>query len=304
MAWEIRNDNKRVFYRSVRVGGKVQKQYWGSGPKAVLMAALDAEARARRRKLATAFRAEVDMVRNADIVTMEFAKFVVQVTRAAFRAAGFHQHARGYWRRKRGMDANEKMNEAPAVAASNPSANGSDKLRDLLTRAVKGDATTLSGVHEFLNANEKVWRVDGDLALKAEQSWIVLAAGNDLLARASMLRELRRVADSLADEHAPAAERLLARQAALAWFEGAFFAARCAQTLPTEISPAHREFLHRRADRAQAKFAAAVRQLATVQKLLRPAPSPLDLLNNPTTDTKAGPRNRFAMAGRSRVGVG
>lgn len=154
-------------------------------------------------------------------------------------------------------------------------------------------------MREYLDAHEAVWREDGDLALKAERSWVVLAAGTDLVARESMVRELRRVADSLADGTAPAAERLLARQAALAWFEGAFYSARCAQTLAAEVAPAHREFLHRRADRAQAKFAAAVKQLAVVRNLLRPVASPD--LSNDTTGANPASRHRYGRNDRARA---
>lgn len=297
MAWEVRN-NFRVYYRSVKIAGRVRKEYWGRGPEAALMAALDAEARARRAGQASVFRAEADLVRAADADTAYFTKFVGDVSRAALEAAGFHQHARGHWRRRRGMEAKEKAKSAPKADSNQPAA-GSDKLRELLTRAVGGDPTTLPGVREYLDANERVWREYGDLALKAERSWIVLVAGDDLVARESMARELRQVADSLADGTAPAAERLLARQAALAWLEGAFFSARCAQTLATETSLAHREFLHRRADRAQAKFAAAVKQLAVVRNLLRPPPSPLDLLGRQSAEAKPG--RTAGRAGRNRM---
>jgi len=299
MAWEVRN-KIRVYYRSVKVAGKVKKEYWGSGPEAALAAALDADARARRARLASAFRAEVDLVRAADAGAECFSKFVGDVARAALTAAGFHQHARGRWRRRRDMEVKEKSNPEPKGTDLNQPAGGSDKLRDLLTRATQGDITTRPAVREFLDANEAVWREDGDLALKAERSWIVLVAGNDMVARESMVRELKRVADSLADTNAPAAERLLARQAALAWFEGSYYSARCAQTGGAEMSLAHREFLHRRADRAQAKFAAAVKQLAVVRNLLRPVPSPESRGGTPAT-AAPGSRRRTQRTGRSRA---
>ncbi len=298
MGWEVRN-KIRVYYRSVKVAGKVRKEYWGSGPEAALVAALDADALARRVRQASMFRAEVELVRAADADAVCFAKFVSDVAHAALTAAGFHQHARGHWRRRRGMDVPKKPD--PGSKDTNRTGGGSDKLRDLLSRAVRGDLATLPGLREFLGAKAAVWREVGDVALKAERSWIGMASGDDLVVRESMALELKRVADSLADENAPAAERLLARQAALAWFEGAYYSARCAQTGGVEMSLAHREFLHRRADRAQAKFAAAVKQLAVVRNLLRPAPSQLELLGSGAAETKSGPRPRFGRNGRSRV---
>ena len=195
---------------------------------------------------------------------------------------------------------NQNKSELKDENAS-PAGGGSDKLRALLTRAVQGDLTTLPGLREFLGANAAVWREVGDLALKAERSWIGMASGDDLVVRESMALELKRVADSLADENAPPAERLLARQAALAWLEGAYYSARCAQTGGVEMSLAHREFLHRRADRAQAKFAAAVKQLAVVRNLLRPVPTPASRGGEPGTAT-LGSRRRTQRTGRSRVG--
>lgn len=197
------------------------------------------------------------------------------------------------------MDVPKKPNTGAKDISANAAGGGSDKLRSLLTRAVGGDLTTLPGLREFLGANAAVWREVGDLALKAERSWIGMASGDDLVVREAMALELKRVAASLADDAAPAAERLLARQAALAWFEGSYYSARCAQTGEVEMSLPHREFLHRRADRAQAKFAAAVKQLAVVRNLLRPTP-----MTEPSCVTVAampGSRRRPQRTGRSRV---
>jgi hypothetical protein len=103
MPWEKRK-GKKYYYRSVKLGGRVRREYWGCGPDAGLVAALDAEERRRRAGLAAAFRDERVRTAEADAAAALFAGLVRDLLRAELVAAGYHQHARGQWRKRHGRD--------------------------------------------------------------------------------------------------------------------------------------------------------------------------------------------------------
>jgi hypothetical protein len=103
MPWETRK-GKKYYYRTVKRGGRVWREYWGCGPDARLAAALDAEERQRRAGMAAAFRDERVRAVAADAAAALFAGLVLDLLRAELVAAGYHQHARGHWRRRHGRD--------------------------------------------------------------------------------------------------------------------------------------------------------------------------------------------------------
>ena len=100
MSWE-RKGNRRYYTRSFRVGGRIVRQYIGTGPLAELAATADALKRAQRRSQAEARRRDRALLEEADGPLLELNGVADLLTRAALTAAGFHQHERGEWRRKR-----------------------------------------------------------------------------------------------------------------------------------------------------------------------------------------------------------
>lgn len=101
MAWERRQRGGRYYYRSVRRGGRVVKEYLGCGPAAELLADLDAQERQRRRQERDAERRSRKQRAEAQAPLEEFILGVEALTRAALMEAGYHQHDRGEWRRRR-----------------------------------------------------------------------------------------------------------------------------------------------------------------------------------------------------------
>jgi len=94
------------------VGNRVLKQYLGRGPVAEAAAREDGEkqaARAARRYAAAIEKAQAEPAR--DLMT-ELNDQVAVAIHSALMAAGFHQHARGRWRRKRHGKANEAAKQA------------------------------------------------------------------------------------------------------------------------------------------------------------------------------------------------
>jgi hypothetical protein len=97
MGWEARPGG-RYYYRSVRVGGRVVKRYFGNGEVARQAERLDAEARRRGLAEAGAIRAEEDRLGPADAAMAALDRACRLMTGATLLASGFHQHCRS-WRR-------------------------------------------------------------------------------------------------------------------------------------------------------------------------------------------------------------
>jgi hypothetical protein len=101
MAWEKRG-TKRYYTRSVRREGRVVRQYFGNGPVAELAAATDAERRLSREIVARERRAEQGRYDAAFSPLQELCKVTDLLAAASLLLAGYHRHARGDWRRRRG----------------------------------------------------------------------------------------------------------------------------------------------------------------------------------------------------------
>lgn len=115
MAWETRQRGGRYYTRSRKVGGRVQREYLGSGPSAEALAALDAIDREEREAAARRQRAERERDAEAFAVLARLNDAAEAVARAALVAAGYRQHRRGEWRRRRGHG-DEGDGEAPGAA--------------------------------------------------------------------------------------------------------------------------------------------------------------------------------------------
>jgi hypothetical protein len=102
MGWENRNGRGRYYTRSRRVGGRVLREYVGSGLGAELTADLDEDRRASRAERASEWRAERERLEAADQDFDALCRLADSLMRAELIAAGYHQHARGAWRKRRG----------------------------------------------------------------------------------------------------------------------------------------------------------------------------------------------------------
>ena len=91
-------------YRARKVGGRVVRQYVGAGRVAELAAQVDARERDRRRREADRRRQERAELDALDDQLKALAEATDLATRAALLAAGYHQHKRGEWRRRREQD--------------------------------------------------------------------------------------------------------------------------------------------------------------------------------------------------------
>ena len=102
MPWSQRG-SRSYFYVSQRVNGRPVRRYVGAaGSPAAELAAADADRRRLGREAAARERlAEQARQREVERPLVRLCAASDVLTRAALLAAGFHQHHRGQWRRRR-----------------------------------------------------------------------------------------------------------------------------------------------------------------------------------------------------------
>lgn len=99
MGWD---KDGRYYTRSRRVNGRVVREYVGSGMVGELAAQLDGLERQMRENKRATFDAERDEVSALDAPLAVLDELADLLARAALAAAGYVQHHRGEWRKRRG----------------------------------------------------------------------------------------------------------------------------------------------------------------------------------------------------------
>jgi len=86
---------------SKKIGGRVVREYVGTGVIAELSAQMDAEEREERDQAQAALKAECDSDCAQEKALTDYCRTVGEVLTEALLAAGYHKH-KGQWRRRRG----------------------------------------------------------------------------------------------------------------------------------------------------------------------------------------------------------
>ena len=102
MAWERRGTAGPFYYRSVRRGGRVVKQYFGKGSTAQQAAQEDEQRRAAREQERRAIVAEMAQDQSIRLMTNDFEEETKLLTEASMLAAGYRRTNYGPWRKQRG----------------------------------------------------------------------------------------------------------------------------------------------------------------------------------------------------------
>ena len=101
MAWEKRERGGRYYTRSRRVGGRVVREYVGTGALAELVSAHDAQDRANREARAAVWRAQRQRLETTEAALNELSDLGEAVAHASLLLAGYRRHHRGEWRQRR-----------------------------------------------------------------------------------------------------------------------------------------------------------------------------------------------------------
>ena len=178
---------------------------------------------------------------------------------------------------------------------------GQADLAQLLKKAEAGDRSVLPQLRRALDGDPDLWRGYGNLAAHAEASLAMLAAGPNLLLAESLRRKLAELKAELGGESPSPLEKLLAERITATWLQVAYFDALLAQA--GGAGDARLRALQRLQDAAHRRHLAGVRQLAVVRRLLRPAPSPLELLRAPVAEASPAPAAPRRAGGLPRCGA-
>ena len=101
MAWEKRERGGLYYYRSRREGGRVVKDYVGTGEVAEIVAHAEETVRRHREREAARWRSERESMKDLIAPVAEVCEAADVLARACLVAAGFRRH-KGEWRRERG----------------------------------------------------------------------------------------------------------------------------------------------------------------------------------------------------------
>lgn len=104
MPW-ITFRNRRYYVRRPRRDGRRCFEYWGTGPKAEQAAAEDALKRAEQLALNQRRKDDQSAWQQANQPLDQLAAAAAALMKGTLVAAGFHQHDRGEWRKKREQEA-------------------------------------------------------------------------------------------------------------------------------------------------------------------------------------------------------
>jgi hypothetical protein len=184
-----------------------------------------------------------------------------------------------------------------AAAAPDPV----DELVSLVRRAeAEGDAV-LDEVRAFFDRHPDVATRIGDVAASARLALADLAAAGSVVTKEAILRRTATLEAELAGPDAPPLEKVLAGHVGTCWLA----ACEAEITAPNArgATPPRADFLDRRRDRAGKRLEGAVKALALVRKLLRPAVSPLDIATRAAPGRHAGARQNRRQEAPVAAGV-
>jgi hypothetical protein len=171
-----------------------------------------------------------------------------------------------------------------------------ERLAELVQRAQQGDLTALPLLREALEADPALWQEYGDLAAQAQEAWLQLLAGTDYLLAESVRLKLGALRRELGAEGASPLEKLLIERIVACWLQTHYADALYAQARGPHSTPSVRQELMKRQESSQRRYLAAIKQLALVRKLLKPALSPLQLALGAVGEERATPKRQTTVA--------
>jgi hypothetical protein len=176
------------------------------------------------------------------------------------------------------------------------------ELQTILARGHEGDPSVLPQLRQVFDEHPELAPFLGDLVKHAEQALLNWIAGTSLTAKEALTRQVAELRTRLMATTHSELEKLLVDRICLSWLavnHAEFELAHFLKEHPFYSKTV--QAAEKRLGRAQARHVAAIRALATVQKLVRPAVSAVDLLRQPVAETVAPsptrkPRERLAAA--------
>ena len=98
----VERNGRPYRYRSIRRGGRVTSEYLGSGLMAALTVNMDEEDREKKAEARRVESGEREALAALERDLEELCEQARVLATEALKSAGYHQHARGQWRKRRG----------------------------------------------------------------------------------------------------------------------------------------------------------------------------------------------------------
>lgn len=269
MAWETRNNKGKYYTRSVRLGGRIIREYVGSGAVAQAEAEADAQARHQREQARQADRAVQARWETQETITREFSAAVEALLRQMLRRAGYHRHhGGGEWRKRRqtqDMTSKDMAIQEQAIRAARVPET-QDERSEFLSRALGGDQAAVPMALAILRRYPK------ELILNVSSPRQALV---ELWATGPMPRQLianeydARLA-AVAGPDATPLELVLVERVVVSQMQVSKFEREYTRNIENTIGTSMADFMERRLDRAHKRLLSAVKTLAQVRRLQVP----------------------------------
>ncbi len=144
------------------------------------------------------------------------------------------------------------------------------RLRDLTSRAEKGDGEAVPAIREILDTSPDLAWLLVNIAKVAEHALLEkITREEDLGSREIMRHQLKSMRVEVAGEDPSSLERLLAERVVTTWLQLQLLEGLYVQNMSNLTIP-QAEFHQNRIDRAHSRHLSAIRTLAQVRKLLKP----------------------------------
>ncbi len=138
----------------------------------------------------------------------------------------------------------------------------------LVRHAEAGDRGAITALRSLMNRTPGAWERAGNLAIRAENALIDVAAGKDEILREALTKKLAALKEELGG--AAPLERLLVERVVSCWLNVYYIDALYAERL-NDVTAEQGEYFQRRQERAHRLYLSAIRTLAQVRRLLVPA---------------------------------
>src|SRR5215470_9477783 len=148
MPWEKRG-LQQFYYRSQRVNGRVIKKYLGTGYAAQQAYEIDQQ-RQEEKKQERAMRKEIEAL---DHQTNSLWNMTKTLVKAHLLVAGYHQHHRGEWRKRRIHNNTHEGDTNMVPQIQGPEKLSLEDLNAIIDRAMTGDESTLPTIKQWLDVS-------------------------------------------------------------------------------------------------------------------------------------------------------
>ena len=265
MAWEQRGLQK-VYYRSRRVNGHVTKIYYGSGQRAQQAYEQDLrqqEAKERER----AMRKEIEAL---DLQTDSLTQTIRTIAHAHLLLAGYHQHNRGGWRKQRQQTITQHEGDIMLPQIQGQENLSIEELEISLQRAMAGDKNSLPAIRLLLDKAPAFWQTAFGLVQRVEKAWIQTIAGQDLLTRETLIRQVDDLKRTLQADFSSPLESLIVETIVSCFLAYKQAELSSAQQLQRNNGMGLTQAQQNHITACQKRYLLAVKELARVRQLLTP----------------------------------